>query len=47
MRRIGVLMPGTREAHKAMMDAFAKRLGGLGWFGVRRVGARVLGLGVK
>ena len=31
VRRIGVLMPGTREAHKAMMDAFAKRLGGLGW----------------
>ena len=31
VRRIGVLMPGTQETQKAMMNAFVKRLGGLGW----------------
>ena len=31
IRRIGVLMGGTAEAHKATMGAFAKRLRELGW----------------
>jgi len=31
IRRIGVLLGGTAEGHKAMMGAFAKRLRELGW----------------
>lgn len=31
MRRIGVLLGGTTEAHKATLGAFAKRLRELGW----------------
>lgn len=31
IRRIGVLLGGTEEAHKAMRGAFAKRLRELGW----------------
>lgn len=31
VRRIGLLLPGTRETHTRMMEAFAKRLGALGW----------------
>ena len=31
VRRIGLLLPGTPETHKRMIDAFARRLGALGW----------------
>ena len=31
VRRIGILMPGTRESYKGTLDAFAKRLASIGW----------------